>query len=64
MRFRGCIQALAYSHDLLVQHDWQGATLEELLRIQLAPFGGVDGGKIILQGRRSISRRRPCSRSA
>ena len=50
VRFRGCIQALAYSHDLLVAHDWQGATLEELLRIQLAPFGGIDGGKITLQG--------------
>ena len=50
VRFRGCIQALAYSHDLLVAHDWQGATLEELLRIQLAPFGGIDTGKISLQG--------------
>jgi PAS domain S-box-containing protein len=50
VRFRGCIQALAYSHDLLVAHDWQGATLEELLRIQLAPFGGVEGGKITLAG--------------
>ena len=49
-RFNGCIQALAYSHDLLVQHDWQGATLEELLRVQLAPFGGVDSGKILLDG--------------
>jgi PAS domain S-box-containing protein len=49
-RFNGCIQALAYSHDLLVQHDWQGATLEELLRVQLAPFGGVDGRKIALTG--------------
>jgi PAS domain S-box-containing protein len=50
VRFRGCIQALAYSHDLLVAHDWQGATLEELLRIQLAPFGGIDAGKITLEG--------------
>jgi PAS domain S-box-containing protein len=50
VRFRGCIQALAYSHDLLVAHDWQGATLEELLRIQLAPFGGIEAGKITLQG--------------
>ena len=49
-RFRGCVQALAYSHDLLVQHDWQGASLEELLRVQLAPFGGVDGAKIVMQG--------------
>jgi two-component sensor histidine kinase len=50
VRFRGCIQALAYSHDLLVQHDWQGATLQELLRVQLAPFGGIDSRKIVVQG--------------
>ena len=49
-RLHGCIQALAYSHDLLVQHDWQGATLDELLRIQLAPFGGLDGGRIVAHG--------------
>jgi len=50
IRFRGCIQALAHSHDLLVQHDWQGATLQELLRAQLASFGGIDSKKIIVQG--------------
>ncbi|MEJ0075934.1 MAG: PAS domain S-box protein [Alphaproteobacteria bacterium] len=50
VRFRGCVQALAYCHDLLVQHEWQGATLEELLRVQLAPFGGVDSRKISVQG--------------
>jgi len=50
VRFRGCIQALAHSHDLLVQHDWQGATLQELLRVQLAPFGGIDTKKIIIGG--------------
>jgi PAS domain S-box-containing protein len=49
-RFSGCIQAIAYSHDLLVQHDWQGATLEELLRVQLAPFGGIDDGRFVAQG--------------
>jgi PAS domain S-box-containing protein len=49
-RFRGCIQALAYSHDLLVQHEWQGATLEELLRVQLAPFGGLDSGRFAAHG--------------
>ena len=49
-RLRGCIQALAYSHDLLVQHDWEGATLEELLRVQLASFGGLDSGRILAQG--------------
>ena len=50
VRFRGCIQALAHSHDLLVQHDWQGATLQELLRAQLASFGGIDSKKITVQG--------------
>jgi PAS domain S-box-containing protein len=50
IRFRGCIQALAHSHDLLVQHDWQGATLQELLHVQLAPFGGMDTKKITLRG--------------
>src|SRR5437764_9696533 len=49
-RLRGCIQALAYSHDLLVQHDWQGATLDELVRIQLAPFGGLDTGRVAMHG--------------
>ena len=49
-RFNGCVQALAYSHDLLVQHDWQGATLEELLRVQLAPFGGIDAARIAAHG--------------
>ena len=50
VRFRGCIQALAYSHDLLIQHEWQGATLRELLTVQLAPFGGLDSRKITVQG--------------
>jgi PAS domain S-box-containing protein len=49
-RLRGCIQALAYSHDLLVQHDWQGATLDELVRVQLAPFGGLETGRIAMHG--------------
>lgn len=49
-RLRGCIQALAYSHDLLVQHDWEGATLDELVRIQLAPFGGLDTGRVAVGG--------------
>jgi PAS domain S-box-containing protein len=49
-RFGGCLQALAYCHDLLVQHDWQGATLEELLRVQLAPFTGSADGRVIVRG--------------
>jgi PAS domain S-box-containing protein len=49
-RFSGCVQALAATHDLLVQHDWQGVTLTELLRAQLAPFGGIDGSRLIAEG--------------
>jgi len=33
-----------------VQHEWQGATLEELLRVQLAPFGGLDGARFAARG--------------
>jgi two-component sensor histidine kinase len=33
-----------------VQHDWQGATLQELLRAQLGSFGGIDSKKITVQG--------------
>jgi PAS domain S-box-containing protein len=49
-RFSGCVQALAYCHDLLVQHDWRGADLHELIRIQLAPFGGPDGVNVASEG--------------
>jgi PAS domain S-box-containing protein len=49
-RFSGCVQALAYCHDLLVQHDWKGADLHELIRIQLAPFGGPDGLRVSSEG--------------
>jgi PAS domain S-box-containing protein len=49
-RFAGCIQALAYCHDLLVQHDWRGADIEELINIQLAPFRGDDGSRLSTEG--------------
>jgi two-component sensor histidine kinase len=37
-RFDDRISSLARSHDLLVKHDWNGATLAELVDRQLAPF--------------------------
>jgi two-component sensor histidine kinase len=49
-RFAGCVQALAYCHDLLVQHDWKGVGIDELIRVQLAPFAGTDGSKVLAQG--------------
>jgi two-component sensor histidine kinase len=33
-----------------MQHDWRGATLGELMRIQLEPFGGLDGTRIAASG--------------
>jgi PAS domain S-box-containing protein len=49
-RFSGCIRALAYCHDLLVESDWQGADLRSLIELQVAPFGGLDGKKFIATG--------------
>ena len=37
-RFAQRLQGLAASHDLLVLQDWQGASLADLVRDQLAPF--------------------------
>ena len=36
------IMALSLSHDLLVQGDWKGTTIFELLLAQLKPFGNED----------------------
>jgi two-component sensor histidine kinase len=37
-RFSQRLQALANSHDLLVQESWHGASLHDLVRLQLAPY--------------------------
>jgi PAS domain S-box-containing protein len=44
------IQGLSASHDLLVKSDWGGVPIEELVRAQLSPFGGVDGIRIKASG--------------
>lgn len=48
------IQGLAASHDLLLQSDWAGAPLGELVAAQLAPFGGVDGKRVRANGPRIL----------
>ena len=40
-RFSQRLQGLAASHDLLVHAKWQGASLSDLVRRQLAPFADV-----------------------
>ena len=37
-RFSERISAMARTQDLLVARDWQGASMSELVRVQLAPF--------------------------
>lgn len=39
-RFLRCLQAIANSHSLVVRHDWRGATVGELLQVQLTELGG------------------------
>jgi PAS domain S-box-containing protein len=37
------LQALAVNQDLLVQNQWNGVEIEDLVRSQLAPFAGIVG---------------------
>jgi two-component sensor histidine kinase len=52
-RFNSRIQALADAHDLLVEQQWSGAYLDDLLRAQLAAFGME---KIVCRGDRTMLR--------
>jgi two-component sensor histidine kinase len=36
--FAGRLRAISHSHDLLVDRNWHGAALEDLVRAQLQPF--------------------------
>jgi PAS domain S-box-containing protein len=49
-RFSERIQALAANQDLLVQSEWRGVEIDELVRAQLAPFADLIGSRILLQG--------------
>jgi two-component sensor histidine kinase len=52
-RFNARIQALADAHDLLVEQQWVGASLEDLVRAQLSAFGtervSYGGDKVVLR---------------
>lgn len=50
VRFAGRLDSLGRSLDLLIDGDWRGARLDELVRQQLAPFGHLDGDRILAQG--------------
>jgi two-component sensor histidine kinase len=49
-RFAQRLQGLTASHDLLVLQDWQGASLGELVRDQLAPFTEPGSARVNVSG--------------
>jgi PAS domain S-box-containing protein len=49
-QFSARLQALARSHDLLVQEEWHGVALAELVRSQLAPYLDRGGAQIAVEG--------------
>jgi PAS domain S-box-containing protein len=49
-RFSERIQALSANHDLLIQNNWQGVEIEDLVGVQLAPFADLLGSRIVLSG--------------
>ena len=53
-RFSGRLQALAASHDLLVQRDWHGVPIGELIRSQLGHYLDQQASQIEIDGQRLI----------
>jgi PAS domain S-box-containing protein len=49
-QFSARLQALARSHDLLVEEGWHGAALEELVRSQLGHYLDRDGSQVGIEG--------------
>jgi PAS domain S-box-containing protein len=49
-RFTVRIDALACSHDLLAQKEWEGAEIEDLVHAQLAPFLEQADERLVLDG--------------
>jgi two-component sensor histidine kinase len=49
-RFSGRIGALSRSLDLVISSDWHGARLDDLVRLELASFGALDGAQISVKG--------------
>jgi two-component sensor histidine kinase len=49
-RFSARLKALADAHDLLVHHSWHSASLEDLVRTQLAVHAELIGNRITVSG--------------
>ncbi len=50
VRFSGRLQALAAAHDLLVQRDWRGASMSEVVNSQLGHYLDQQAGQIEVGG--------------
>ena len=50
VRFSGRLQALAAAHDLLVQRDWHGVGVAELVRSQLGHYLDRQASQIVIKG--------------
>jgi two-component system CheB/CheR fusion protein len=48
--FEGRLSALAKAHELLVQSNWKGASLQALAQTQLQPYASDDGERLRLEG--------------
>jgi PAS domain S-box-containing protein len=53
-RFSGRLQALAASHDLLVQRDWHGVSVADLVRSQLGHYLDAHASQIEISGTEMI----------
>lgn len=49
-QFSARLQALANSHDLLVQEGWRGASLPELVRLELGPYVARAQAQVLADG--------------
>lgn len=49
-RFSGRLDALGHSLDLLIANNWRGAYVEDLVRLELTPFGLLDQMQISVEG--------------
>ena len=49
-RFTQRLQGLAHSHDLLIQQNWRGAPIRELIKSHLEPFLEQDRTRVTLEG--------------
>ena len=49
-RFTGRLGALSHCLDLLTARDWHAARIDDLVRLELAAFGALDGMRISLEG--------------